>query len=208
MIRINLLPDEYRRSNRTPIKLMLSVTAAVAVNSALIAWAAWLGLGVLAEVESEQSVLQTEMDGLTPQVTYHNALEVENKRFAARELALAQITNQRVNWTQKVDELVDVVHTGGEGERHYIWFDDLTVMMTEDKRNNSFGTLKASGHSGSENFAQVANFLEDVEGAPFLMGFNPPAYPEGRSSTKDEELIPAVVWGFPLSLTLRDPEGN
>ena len=206
MIRINLLPEEYRRKSRTPVKLMLTVTAAVTVNSLLLAWWSWLAFGVSAEVESERGVLQTEMDGLTPQVNYHKALDAESKRYIARESALGKITQGRVNWTRKIDELVDVVHTGGEGVRHYVWFDDLNVQMIHDQRRDSFGSLSASGHSGSDNFAQVANFLEDVETSVFLDGFHPPAPPEGTQTMRDEDLMPAEVWNFPLSLLLRNPE--
>ena len=38
MIRINLLPEEYRKKARTPIKLLLGVTAAAAINAGLLAW--------------------------------------------------------------------------------------------------------------------------------------------------------------------------
>ena len=46
MIHINLLPEEDRRTARTPLKLMVAVTAAVTVNALLLAWYGWLALGV------------------------------------------------------------------------------------------------------------------------------------------------------------------
>ena len=61
-------------------------------------------------------------------------------------------------------------------------------------------------YSGSDQFAQVANFLEDIEDSPFISDFHPPAPPEGSESVKDEELEPSTVWAFPLSLELQDPE--
>jgi Tfp pilus assembly protein PilN len=206
MIRINLLPDEYRRRNRTPFKLMLTVSAGVAVNGVLVAWYAWLAFGVSAEIESERNVLQTELDGLTPQVNYHKALEGEQKRYAAREQTLGSITASRINWTRKVDELVSIIDSGGEGERHFVWLDDLNVKQTTDPRARNAGSLKASGHSGSDNFAQVANFLDDVESSTFIEDFLPPAPPEGTQTLVDTELIPPVVWAFPLSLDLKTNE--
>ena len=205
MIRINLLPDEYRRKNRTPLKLMLAVSAAVAINGVLLAWYAWLAFGVAAEIESERTVLQTELDGLTPQVNYHKSLEGEQTRYAAREKTLSEITTSRINWTRKVDELITIVNSGGEGGRHFVWLDDLTVQQTTNARANNAGTFKASGHSGSDNFAQVANFLEDLEDSPFIEDFLPPAPPEGTQTLVDKELIPPVVWAFP-QLDLKTPE--
>lgn len=206
MIHINLLPEEYRRKQRTPIKLMLAVSGAVAVNASLAAFWGWTAFGIAAEVQSEYSVLQTEMDGLSPQVAYHKALETESKVYKHREDTLAGITAKRISWTEKVDELIDVVNRGGDGQRHLIWLDDLNVSQEGDKRSNGAGSLKAGGHSGSDKFAQVANFLEDVENSPFISDFHPPAPPEGSESIVDEELMPAVVWAFPLELDLKTAE--
>jgi hypothetical protein len=209
MIRINLLPEEYRRRARTPIRLMVAVSLAVAVNSSLLAYWGWMTFGVAAEIRTEHNVLQLEMDGLTPQVNYHNALNDEMKFHASRETTLAEININRVLWTQKFDELVDLVNLGGDGVRHYIWFDDLTVKQEAGGRNNNYGSLKAGGHSGSPKWDQVANFLEDVEDksiSSFIDTFSPPASPEGTQNPKDEDLVPSEVWSFPLSLNLKSAE--
>lgn len=203
MIHVNLLPEEYRRKARTPIKVTLAVAAAAGLNAMLVAWYAWLALGVMAEVDSERTVLQTEIDGLKPQLAYHKSLTDEQKSFAAREMTLAAITLSRINWTKKLDELVTVINSGGEGERHYIWLDDLNVTQTSDPRSKSAGSVRAAGHSGSEKFDQIANFLEDLEKSPFIEAFEPPAAPEGSQSNVDPELIPAVVWSFPMQLNLK-----
>ena len=206
MIRINLLPEEYRSRARTPLRLMVAVSCVVAINTSLFAWWGWARFGIAAEVESERVVLQTELDGLRPQVTYHRALDTESRLFRSREETLAQITQSRVSWTRKLDEFANVVNRGGGGERHLVWFDDLDVSQGSDGRRSGAGSVRASGHSGSDQFAQVANFLEDIEDSPFISDFHPPAPPEGSESVKDEELEPSTVWAFPLSLELQDPE--
>lgn len=205
MIRINLLPEEYRRQKRSSLGLLLALTLSVAVNGVLGAWYGWLAFGVSAEIESEQAVLQTELDGLKPQVDYHKSLDAEQKRFAGRETTLAGITKSRISWTRKLDQLINVVNAGGEGQRHFVWLDDLSVQQILDGRSRTPGAVKAAGHSGSENFAQVANFLEDLEHSPFVEDFDRPAPPEGSQSKVDPELIPSVVWAFPMSLTLKAP---
>jgi Tfp pilus assembly protein PilN len=206
MIKINLLPEEYRKKHRAPLKFTLAIVGGVTVNVLLLTWWGWLAFGIKAEIDSERTVLQTEMDGLQPQVTYHNSLDGERKRHASRADTLAQITASRISWTQKIDELVDVINSGGEGQRHFVWLDDLNVTQTFSARDGTSGELKAAGHSGSDNFAQVANFLEDVENSPFISDFHPPAPPEGTQTLVDKELVPPVVWAFPLSLTIKSPE--
>lgn len=211
MININLLPEEFRHKARTPVKLLLGMSSAIAINASLLAWFGWTVFGVTAGIESHKSVLQLEMDGLTPQVNYHNSLKAESVQYKSREDTLAGITSSRVSWTRKLDELIDVVNRGDSfdesgDQRHLIWLNDLTVNQLDDPRGDKFGGLSASGNSGSREFAQVANFLEDLEKSSFIADFYEPAPPEGSESVVDEELYPPVVWAFPLSLDLRKPE--
>jgi len=206
MIRINLLPEEFRRKARTPIKLVLGLAAVVTVNAGLVTWWAFQAIGVQAQIESEQASLQTEMDGLNNQVTYYSSLDAEAKAYKSRESTLQNITSSRVSWTKKLDELIDVVNRGGNGQRHMVWFDDLQVAQTSDTKGKSAGTFKANGHSGSDKFAQVANFLEDVEGSPFISDFTPPSPPEGSQAQEDDSLVPSVACSFPLALILKTPE--
>jgi Tfp pilus assembly protein PilN len=206
MILINLLPDEYRRQRRTPVKLMLVSAAAVAVNASLLAYWGWLAFGVTAGVQSQRDVLRLEMDSITPQIAYHRELEGENRTYESRESTLASITQGRVSWTRKMDELIDVINMGGGGEKYLIWLEDLSVSQKSDARQKTFGFLKASAYSGSSNFAQLANFLEDLEEHSFISDFYKPAPPEGQRQQKDEDLIPSEYWTFPLSVDLMSPE--
>jgi Tfp pilus assembly protein PilN len=206
MIRINLLPEEFRKKARTPIKLVLALGGAVVVNAGLVVWWAFQAFGVQAQIESEAASLQTEMDGLSPQVTYYSALDSEAKAYKSRENTLQNITASRISWTKKLDELIDVVNRGGNGQRHMVWFDDLTVAQATDARSKTAGTFKANGHSGSDKNAQVANYLEDVESSSFISDFQPPSPPEGSQAQEDDSLVPSIAWSFPLSLTLKSAE--
>lgn len=206
MIRINLLPVEHRKKARTPLKLVFALAGAVTLNCGLVTWWAWQRMGIQAEIESEAASLQTDMDGLTPQVNYHRSLESESKQYKTREDTLASITTSRVSWTKKLDELIDVVNRGQNGQRHLVWLDDLQVSQAVDPKAKVPGTVRANGHSGSDKFAQVANFLEDLEMSQFIGDFQPPAPPEGSQTNVDETLMPPVAWSFPLSLTLKSAE--
>ena len=117
--------------------------------------------------------------------------------------------------TATVDELVDVVHAGGEGVNHHIWFDDVTVRQEAPRAGvrpgmrSSYGTIKANGHSGSEAYDMIPAFLEDLadlELTGLMRTFYAPSAPEGNINDSQEDLIPAVNWSFPLTLELRAPE--
>jgi hypothetical protein len=217
MITINLLPEEFRRKARTPLKLMAALSVAVAGNASLLAWWCWMAFGVAAEIETNRSVQQMEMDGLTPQVNYNEALTREVAYHSSRETTLATITANRVQWTRMIDELIDVVAAGGDGVNHYIWFDDLNVKQEAPRAGGrgrgttrqSYGTMKANGHSGSAAYDQVPAFLTDladIQLTPLMASFYAPSAPEGTINDADDTLIPAVNWSFPLTLELRPPE--
>jgi hypothetical protein len=206
MILINLLPPEYRQRRRTPAKFMVGIAAAVAVNCTLVAWWAWTAFGVAAEVQSEMALLGDQKAGLDPQVAYHNDLQAESGLMRSREDTLVSITGRRVSWTRKVDELIDVVSRGGDGDGYLIWLDDLKVDQKENQRRKTYGQFIAQGHSGGADFAKVANFLDDLEASPFVTDFSPPAPPQGQQNTVDEDLMPAEVWSFPLELSLLAPD--
>jgi hypothetical protein len=212
MITINLLPDEFRKRAQTPMRMVAAVGLAVAVNASLFAWWSYLRFGVLANVETSRSVLQLDMDGLKPQVTYHESLQKEITMRSGREKTLAEITGNRVLWTKVIDELCDVVHAGREGIEHYVWFDDIQVKMEDagaGRRKSSYGSMKAAGHSGSTEYEQVANYLEDIEDTTLshlMVTFNKPADLEAKKNDPDEDLVPAVNWSFPLQLELKSPD--
>jgi len=206
MITINLLPEEFKQSSRTPVKFMMAVLVAVTVNASLIAWFSWKAIGEAAEVGSELSVLQDTMSSLEPQIAYHKALEAENQAYQSREETLEQIQQNRISWTKKLDQLIDVINDGGEQDEYLIWLSDLTVAQSADARKKNYGSLKAAGNSGSGSFTHVANFLEDIEADEFSYDFLPPAPPEGSQSKVDEDLIPSQVISFPLDMALRAPK--
>ena len=206
MIHINLLPEEYRQKARTPIKLLATIIAVVTINSSLAAWWGWKFVGEMAEVESELAVLQDSMDSLEPQIQYHRKLEKESQLSLSRQKTLETITQNRISWTEKVDQVIDIIHQGGEEDRYLVWLDDMQMSQTADARKKNYGTLKASGHSGSNSLANVALFLDGVEKHPFGLDFSPPAPPENTGIDENEDLVPRFVTNFPFQLSLLPPE--
>lgn len=203
MIYVNLLPPRFRKRDRSPARLITAMALIVAADAGLMSWVAWLRFGEAEAIETQRRLASESAESLAPQVAYFRKLESERKSYATREATLEMITSGRIGWAKKIDELIDVVNKGGEGDKYLIWFDDLTVSRVFDKRKNSAGLLRSTSHCGSDNLALVANFLDDLQRSPFIEGFGPPAPPEGSQSEVDETLMPSVVWTFPLELQLR-----
>ena len=221
MITINLLPPELRRRSGPPVKVLAATAAATAVVSTLIAVWGWLAFGVAAEVESRRAQLALEMDGLLPQLQYNQSLDAEIRVAAARESKLATVNKERVIWTEKIDELIDVVNAGNEVE-HFIWFDDLVVRQGGGGRGGrpQPGSLQVAGHSGSgadprSGLEKTAHFLDavvDAELSSFMRDFETiesvDVLKRVARSEPDADLIPEVNWSFPLSLQLKDADAR
>ncbi|MDF1838928.1 MAG: hypothetical protein P1V35_13740 [Planctomycetota bacterium] len=211
MIRINLLPDEYRKRTRMPVKRMAAIAAVVAVNASLLAFLGHLHFAVASEIEGIYDGHKLNMDGLAPQVAYHDALATEIKLFSSREKTLSDITKNRVLWTRKMDQLIDVVNAGNDVD-HFVWFDDVNAQIKQARKGRAttdFGSFEANGHSGSDKWDRMANFLDDVvdkDLTAFIDDFDTLNRPQGRKNDSDDDLIPAVNWVFPLKLTLRSPD--
>ncbi|MAE28936.1 MAG: hypothetical protein QF724_02175 [Planctomycetota bacterium] len=201
MIRINLAPREARGPARAPLVRAAAISVLTVLATCAGLWWGWLRLVTVAGLASEVAALEVERDGLAPRLALHRELTAELRSLVAREAALELIAAERVPWTAKLDQFVDTVADGEVAGRYLVWFDDLNVTGRSSGRGP--GSLSAAGQSGSEEWDQVARFLEDLsdlESTPFMEGFAPPAWPEGTQSSVDEELAPAVVWSFPLEL--------
>ena len=205
MIQINLLPESLRK-RRTPVGWLIAICVVAALDATLLAWWTWSEFGVRLAVEAELDVLQLEMRGIEPQLAHHRALERERARHARREDTLRGIAVESISWTAKLDQLVDVVTDGDYAGRHKVWFTDLDADIAGKRRGQQGGALRAGGVSGSERFADVADFLDDLEDSPFGSEVGAPAPPEGSVSLVDSELEPPVVWSFPLEVSLRVEE--
>ncbi|HET6202071.1 MAG TPA: hypothetical protein VFI25_04635 [Planctomycetota bacterium] len=205
MITINLLPQDYRRRERTPWRLFAATMLGVLAASVSLAYAAYARFGLLARVRAERQAVEDQLEGLKPSVAYHDDLVAEKTEADKRLATIQEIRVARVQWTRKLDELAEIVNTASDADRYLVWFDELTADTGAEGKTG--GKVNAKGLSGSDNFANVALFFEDLKGhVDFAKDFDGQSNPTGKRTEKDEELIPSQVWEFPLELILKKRE--
>ena len=204
MITINLLPPEYRRRERTPARIFAATVGGIFLATSAVAYAAYARFGLLSRTRAERAVVEEELAGLKPSIAYHDALVAEHAESEKRLATIREIRTSRVHWTRRLDELSDVVNQASDADRYLVWFDEIAIdQRTEGK---SGGKLTAKAFSGSDNFANVAAFFQDVETHEFFKDFEKQINPEGKRSEKDDKLIPPQVWEFPLEMSLKKRE--
>jgi len=112
---------------------------------------------------------------------------------------IQSIGKSRRVWSKFLDELIDVVNSGGDVERHLAWFDNLSV-KTDSRTKAATITLPGSVEGGE--MAKVANLHQDLEHAPFYGEMAGKTPPSGKININPER-VPAESFGFQLQLQMK-----
>lgn len=199
MIRINLLPAEYRRGNRIPPKVLATAFGSALCVAASIGWFGVVYFGELGELERQDQAVTAELTQKKTKATYYDKLEVNRVDYATRVQTIQDIGKSRRVWSKFMDEMVDVVNNSGDSERHLSWFDGITVKT--DKKNRA-ATVTLPGAVQGAEMSKVANLHEDVQRAPFYADVASKTAPGGKYA-EDKSRVPADSFEFQLQMQFK-----
>ena len=202
MIRINLLPEDYRRTERTSPKVFASMLLSVVAVCAVFGWFGFVYFGELGKLEMELVEVTDRLNNLNQQVAYYDALSRESQDFSQRAKTIQQISKSRVLWTKALDELIQMVHNEGDIERHRAWFRSMTV---EDGRGKVGPKVSMPGWVQGSELRHVADFHDDFERMPFFPNVSDKSLPSGDVNS-DPTRTPAESLFFNLKWTFRPPQ--
>ncbi|MEM7198794.1 MAG: hypothetical protein AAF628_00910 [Planctomycetota bacterium] len=191
MIKINLLPDQYRRAERTSPKLFAATLLGVVLVCSAFGWFGFVYFGELGKLEVEESATSEDLASKKKQATYYTELLKEKKEYEKRSTTIQSISKSRVLWTRIIDELIDVVNNDGDIERHLAWFKGVTVKPGDKKRGP---VLSAPGWVQGDSLKKVADFHEDLEGARFFEDVQAKSPPSGVVETNAKRIPPEALF--------------
>lgn len=197
MIRINLLPPELRRGNRLPARVIAAAFGAAVATSAAIGWFAIVYFGDLGNAEQSLQAVEAKLAEKEKRVTYHTLLDQNRKEYAERVQTIQTIGKSRRLWAKFADELIDVVNQR-DLDRHLAWFRSISVKG--DPKKGATVTMPASVQ-GDES-SRVANFHEDLEGAPFYPDLLMKSDPTWRLVV-EKDRTPSASLDFPLVMQFK-----
>jgi hypothetical protein len=214
MIRVNLLPQDYRKTPATPLGVLLPAIGSLTLVLILGFGWAWLHFAELAKVEGIRSELDATLQSKAPAVLYVVALKEEHADFENRRATIKEIASSRVLWTKKLDELFDIATNDDNGSQYLIWLSTLEVKppaFAGGRNRVATGeTLTMKGHCFAEkNPLQHYNlFHAAVKHSDFFRDFMALDDPSGKAVEFDDDLSPKSAWAMDLTLTLkpRDPK--
>ncbi|MBI5778759.1 MAG: hypothetical protein HZA49_04825 [Planctomycetes bacterium] len=110
MIRINLLPEERRRKEKTPLPRFLAMNAAVIICLLLGIWDAY----TYVDINRKTEMLRTDKDALSKlqiQTADYNTMLAEEQKLSEWNKAALQIKETReFYWWEKIDEIWDIIY--------------------------------------------------------------------------------------------------
>ncbi len=204
MIRINLLPPEYRKVEGTPVARLVTTVAAVALVAGAVGLWGWYHFAVLAQIREQRAQKEEELASLKAQADRAASLEKELKEYQRRRDTIEKIGASRILWSKKLDELADIIYDKGDTKRHLVW---LTSLRTGNGRvPTSPAQLIINGYSGGGEYHRMSDFNNDIKKSEeFFSDFFRVDPPEGKQIAWTDDLVPAQAWTFGWGLDLKPP---
>ena len=161
MIRVNLLPEEYRPAEGASWSVLLTIIVAIVVVS---------GAGFVAFMMQVRSITaKTDLDDkrlaaieLKKAADKHDLLEKEIADARQREHTIKQIAMSKINWSKKLDELTDLILVDD------MWIHELELIEGDgstDKATNeeNWGSLKIHGYFCGDVSGLVSDFYDQIK---------------------------------------------
>lgn len=192
MIKINLLPVEKRKTERTPMPRLVLIMSTAAVFAVVILWLAWAWLQI-SNVEEAIASKEQRKAQLQQHVVKHGKLTTEKNALVAKIKEISDVVNRDVQWWRAMSALWDVINSNPK-----VWIDDIKVLdertvQAELKRVNPDAKMNPAPPYGVTMRCHVGG-MEVLEMSRFRT--------ELKTHIGMQELLPGL--NFNVDWTLQD----
>ncbi|MFT7617990.1 MAG: nitrate reductase NapE component [Planctomycetota bacterium] len=218
MITINLLPQEMRKRERTPLILLLPLLGGLICVLSAGSLAAYVHFVWLAEVTNDRVSQEQELAQKGPRLTYETRLLAEESEFKKRVSTIEQIAAGRILMTQKIDELTELTVAGDDddAEGYLVWVQEMKFTPpgairgrhAKGKTLKSGGQIKMNGFVlANEKPLQAYNRMHAAlkNSNMFAVGYNDLSDPMGSLEVFQDDIEPRKGWTMDMVLELKDP---
>jgi hypothetical protein len=173
MIKINLLPTEKRKAERTPLPRFLLIASTAAAFFILL----FYNLFVLKMISDTQDDIAREnkvLADLQPAVAEHDRLVAEETALKNKVKEIQSLINREVEYWRTINALWDVIHNNPR-----VWIDDIRVLDTrsapgdlrridpENKEPVAYGVTMRC-HVAGEEITEMTKFRKALKEHPIL----------------------------------------
>ena len=122
MIKINLLPAEKRKTERTPMRQFALIMTTAAVFAGVVLGLAGLWLKI-SSVEGEIAAKEARNVQLQQYVVQHAKLTADKAALVAKIKEITDVVNRDVQWWRAMSALWDVINSNPK-----VWIDDIRIL--------------------------------------------------------------------------------
>lgn len=201
MIRVNLLPQEYRKAEATPLKQFFATVGAAVIVTLSVVFFGYVHFVNLPKKESELNTLNEEIKTQEAPVKQSKDLDAMLQDFMNQCNTIDKVAENRLVLSRKLDEFWEVICNPPPG-RYDVWLKTLSFNLGQ-KGPKSGGVVQFSGLSAGAPVAKISDFHEAVKQSEFFKDCVEITYPWGQKSqlTKDRE--PTEGWDFNFTVNLK-----
>ncbi len=193
MIHINLLPESYRKPERTSPKVFAAALIGVILVCSSLGWFGMVYFGDLDKVVIKHALVDETLKGVNDRAALYTDLVKEQKEFSKRSDTITNIAIANMSWTKFMDELVTVVTNDGNHERHVSWFNSIQVRGSRDNRKGPSVVLPGAVQGG--DMRRIANIFDDMKNTEFFRDISEYSLPSGVKKI-DPNLYPPESFTF------------
>ncbi|MBI4615540.1 MAG: hypothetical protein HY720_18120 [Planctomycetes bacterium] len=170
MIKINLLPQELVKSDRTPMSLFLVIIADVVLGMAAIVGFVYFHFIALKNAEEMRTNSEEDAKRFKAYGEEHTQVTAVKTKYEARNKQIQDLERTRLSWSRKLHEFAGVLE--GEGEKkHPVWIDNWEPTAVERITGTQSGpsfdvkmTVHVARPAGAPQERVIENYLTDFRG--------------------------------------------
>ena len=198
MIKINLLPTEKRKAERTPLPRFLLIASTAAAFFILLFYNLFV-LKLISDTQDEITSQKKILADLQPAVQEHDRLVAEETALKNKVKEIESLINRDVEYWRTVNALWDVIHNNPR-----VWIDDIRVLDAkmapadlrrvdpDNKESVAYG-ISMRCHVAGEEVTEMTKFRKALKENPILqetltlINFNVAWTVQDEKATKDLE---------------------
>ena len=179
MIKINLLPSEKRKAERTPLPRFFLIVINAAAFVLFAAGIIYFTLIRIPQVERDIRSAREQRANLQKDVDKHDALQKDLEALKVKVGQIDQLTHRGIEWWQAVNAVWDVIQ-----ENPRVWIDDLKMLDAKSTASEikkfdptskdapPFG-LSLRCHVAGDEVATLSQFRTSMKNHPVLQKILP-----------------------------------
>jgi len=208
MIKVNLLPPEYRVKEHTPLPMMLGILGGVVLTALSVLAFLYLRFGMLPEVVNALKNKQQTKEFYRQKAKKFDELVAEKSKLDQLATAVKKLKSSRYPWTKALDDLAWMVVRANKNKKSVKgWYEKLRFGYQKARGRTASakptGSIEVGLVVAGTNYEHVAVFRDVMRSHSYWLGKNLREMPLSQIKPKMfKDFIPDVGLYTDLNVAL------